>query len=93
MNAPTREDYAKAREDKTWTQLAETMRQQASTKPAASDDDARAMAMQAMMEKTATAQNPSLLQPQNPSRLRLHRLKMMGVGNPEQTMQALAGKV
>ena len=93
MNAPTREDYAKAREDKTWTQLAEQMRQQASVKPAASDDDARAMAMQAMMEKTATAQNPALLQPQDPSRLRLRRLKMMGVGNPEQTMQALAGKV
>lgn len=93
MNAPTQADYQKARDDKTWTQLAEQMRQQATAKPAASDDEARAMAMQAMMEKSATAQNPALLQAQDPSRLRLRRLKMAGVVNPEQTMQAMAGKV
>lgn len=93
MNMPTQADYQKAREDKTWTQLAETMRQQASAKPAQSDDMARAQAMQAMMEKSAASPEQQMLKPQDLSRLRLRRMQMAGVQNPEQTMQALSGKV
>ena len=93
MNAPTQADYQKARDDKTWTQLAETMRQQSSVKPASSDDEARAMAMQAMMEKTAVDPAAQMLKPQDLSRLRLRRMQMAGVANPEQMNQALAGKV
>lgn len=86
----TVQDIRDERADKTWTQIAETMRQQASSKPASTDDEARAVAMQAMMEKAASG---GMIKPVEPSRLRLRRLRMAGVQNPEQVTQALAGKV